>query len=663
MKTSGSSGLLRGAFILGAAALLSKLIGTLQKIPLQNIGGDGVFGIYTTVYSLYAFLAVFVSTALPAAISKFVAERIAGEDERGARRVLRAGLLTAGSVGALLALLMWTCAPMLSGWIGSSHTQLPLRAVSLALLVVPPMAALRGFFQGMQQALPTAVSQVCEQIARVGVMIALLLTLNAAGASDESIAAGAAIGSAAGGLAGLGVMLEFWRRYGRARRGKRSAGAGEDASGGAQAGSGPARDETTGFGADSAQLRAAAALRAGAEAADSAAWNAADGESAGNGGARREQGMPGAAKRAEAFGAAGASAAAGEREEEVFAAVSADAAALPGSAAPGTETAARERGAGGQAADGSSVRIWIKRLLIYAVPVFVGSLSQPLLGLVDTLTVPRLLHGSGWGDLASMEQFGIYNRGIPLVQLVFMLATSLSTLLLPAIAEAKARGEEERIAASAGVALRWLWLLGLTAAAGLAALAGPVNVMLYADAQGTDALRWTALSAAGGTLGIVSAALLQGMGAVRAPALFLLVSAALKLVLNLLLVPQMGISGAALAGAVSYMTAALLGVLMLARLTGLRGGARRTLLQPLLLAGLTALAAYAVRLLCGGLLSAAGLGGRAGALLTSAAGVAAGVVVFAAALVFTRAVSDAELSALPGGAKLAALARRMRRES
>ncbi|MEJ8302998.1 putative polysaccharide biosynthesis protein [Saccharibacillus sacchari] len=587
MKTSQSpgSGLLRGAFILGAAAILSKLIGTLQKIPLQNIGGDGVFGIYTTVYSFYAFLAVFVTAALPAAISKYVAERTASADEQGVRRVLRAGLLTACSAGLLMALAMWTLAPQVSAWIGSEHTLLPLRAVSLALLVVPPMAALRGFFQGLQQALPTAVSQVAEQIVRVAVMVALLLTLNAFEAADERIAAGAALGTFAGGVAGLGTMLLFWRRYQRLRRFDSFA---------------PAKQvgeaETKGV-ADS-DFEASSVL---------------------------EQGHPKALN-----------AVAAEKSR--------------------TELRAEDPRS-------SSLRTWIKRLLIYAVPVFVGSLSQPLLGLVDTLTVPRLLQGAGWNDLASMEQFGIYNRGIPIVQLVFMLATSLSTLLLPAIAEAKARGQEERIAASAGVALRWLWLLGLTAAAGLAVLAGPVNIMLYADAQGTDALRWTALSAAGGTLGIVSAALLQGMGAVRAPALFLLVSATLKLTLNLVLVPLMGISGAALAGAVSYLVAALLGVLLLARLTGLRGGVRRTLLQPLLLAGLTALAAYGVRLLTSELLAAAGLGGRTGALLTSAFGVAAGVLAFVAALVYTRAVSDAELSALPGGAKLAALARRLRRES
>lgn len=51
-----TSRLLQGAFILSAAAIISKLIGTLQKIPLQNLGGDAVFGIYNTVYPLYTML-------------------------------------------------------------------------------------------------------------------------------------------------------------------------------------------------------------------------------------------------------------------------------------------------------------------------------------------------------------------------------------------------------------------------------------------------------------------------------------------------------------------------------------------------------------------------------------------------------------------------------
>lgn len=77
------------------------------------------------------------------------------------------------------------------------------------------MAALRGYFQGLHNMMPTAVSQVVEQSVRVAVMIALLLYLTGAGADAAGIAAGAMLGPAGGGIAGLGVMLLYWRSHRR----------------------------------------------------------------------------------------------------------------------------------------------------------------------------------------------------------------------------------------------------------------------------------------------------------------------------------------------------------------------------------------------------------------------------------------------------------------
>ena len=64
--------LLRGAALLGAAAILSKLLGTLQKIPLQNVAGDTAFGIYNAVYPLYILILFAATAGFPVAVSKFV---------------------------------------------------------------------------------------------------------------------------------------------------------------------------------------------------------------------------------------------------------------------------------------------------------------------------------------------------------------------------------------------------------------------------------------------------------------------------------------------------------------------------------------------------------------------------------------------------------------
>ncbi len=190
------SKLLQGAFILSAAAIVSKLIGTLQKIPLQNLGGDAVFGIYNTVYPLYTMLVTVAMLGLPPAISKFVAEASAGGDEAEGRRVLRLSAILTAISGLVIGVLTYAGAPVIAGWVGNSHIIPALHTSAWGLAVVPLMAAMRGYFQGLHNMVPTAVSQVVEQSVRVIVMIALLLYLTRNGADAANIAAGALLGSA-----------------------------------------------------------------------------------------------------------------------------------------------------------------------------------------------------------------------------------------------------------------------------------------------------------------------------------------------------------------------------------------------------------------------------------------------------------------------------------
>ncbi|AIQ61794.1 membrane protein [Paenibacillus stellifer] len=570
-KEATGSKLLRGAFILSAAALLSKLIGTLQKIPLQNLGGDAVFGIYNTVYPIYTLLVTLAMLGLPAAVSKYVAEDEAGGGTPQSRQVLRRASLTTTAAGLLLAAGTYAGAPLLARFIGSGHIVAALRTAAFGLAVVPLLAALRGYFQGLQNMLPTAVSQIVEQSARVAVMITLLLLLTQSGAGAGEIASGAMLGSAGGGLAGLAVMLLFWRRHRRVSR-KPAAAATEAA----------------------VSITAAPTAAATMDAPETSA--------------------------------------------SITAAASVDAFAETAAAA---STAAHSR-------SGS-----VRSLLTYGVPVMLGGLAAPLISLVDVFTMPRLL-SYAVGESRAMADFGIYNRGLPIVQLVTMLATSLTVLFIPALAESKFRGDTREIESRCRLSLRWFWLLGLAASAGLAILAVPINIALYGDAAGSGTIRWLAFTAAGGTVSLISAALLQGLGHVRAPAVHFLAAAALKAALNLLLVPQQGIMGAAIAGVAAQALAAGLNLRLLRKAAGLTLRPAEWLGKPAaLIAGLAA-AAAAAGWAGGALLGAAGVHGRIQALGESLLGVTAGCLVFAALAVRLRLLNEGELMQLPGfGPKLA----------
>lgn len=544
MKSSTqSSKLLQGAFILSAAAIISKLIGTLQKIPLQNLGGDAVFGIYNTVYPLYTMLLTIAMLGLPAAISKFVAEASAGRRDEEGRRILQLSAIITGSSGLVIGVITYVGAPVIADWVGSSHVTPALRTSAFGLAVVPVMSALRGYFQGLHNMVPTAVSQIVEQSVRVTVMIVLLLYLTSLSSDAESIAAGALLGSAGGGAAGLVIMLLYLRRH--RRRIHREAIAVATTSAENQGSMPP--EPTNGLNISQPLM----GIKAGA-------------------------------------------------------------------------------------------------LLTYGIPVMLSALAMPLIGLVDVFTVPRLL-SSGGSEVEAMTQFGIYNRGLPLVQIVTMIATSLSVVFIPALAEAKYKGDIKLIENRCSLSLRWFWLLGLAASAGLAVLAEPINIALYGDMAGSSTMTWLAFTAVGGTVSIISAALLQGLGYVRAPALHLLAAALLKAALNLLLVPQQGITGAAIAGVAAYAFAAALNVLLLYRQGHLRLRLADALARPALLTAGLALAAAAASWGVGAAATAAGIGGgRTASLAQSLLGVLAGCAVFAVGAVALRLLSESELRQLPG---------------
>ncbi|MFD0674823.1 polysaccharide biosynthesis C-terminal domain-containing protein [Cohnella sp. GCM10027633] len=542
-KQSAKQALWQGAALLGGAALLSKVIGTLQKIPLQNMAGDETFGLYSAVYALAIMWMTLAAAGVPVAVSALVAERVAASDEHGARRVLRwsLGLLVAS--GFVMFAILCVFAEQFASWMGVESAASAIRMSSIALLFAPATAVLRGYRQGRMEMARPALSQIAEQVARVAFMLIMLIYAVRMAWSPASTAAAVHGGLAAGAVAGLIAMLWRWpwrRTEPIVIRGK-----------GAKSG---------------------------------------------------KAGKPG-----------GAAASDGARKVQ-----------LPES-----------RGK------------LLRRIAAVAVPVALASVVAPLIGLIDAFSIPRLLgQHSDTAAALSLSEFGVYNRGIALNQLVIMAAAGAAAALVPALTAARARGDGESIVAGAHRATRLAWWFGASAAVGLAVLAQPINVALFADDNGTIALALLAVAALGGTLQAVSSALLQGLGDMRSPAVNLAAAALLKLALNAALVPAYGIRGAAIALAAAFAAAATLNALSLRQ--RVRLPAPRLSVAGRSAAALAAMAAAvaACALLLGALTGA--LPARASALLTALPCIAVGAAVFAASLVAFGAALPREWRVLPG---------------
>jgi stage V sporulation protein B len=209
--TKGNS-FLKGAFILGTAGIITKILGAFFRIPLANLIGDDGMGYYQTAYPIYLLLLVVSTAGIPTAIAKLVSERVAIGDRYGAHRVFRVAFMVLFFVGIITSSLLFFGARFYTDvLVENPRAYYSTLAIAPALFFVPIMSAYRGYFQGLQNMKPTAISQVIEQLGRVVLGILLAVVLLDRGV--EVASAGATFGATAGAFFGAILMTYIFFKY------------------------------------------------------------------------------------------------------------------------------------------------------------------------------------------------------------------------------------------------------------------------------------------------------------------------------------------------------------------------------------------------------------------------------------------------------------------
>lgn len=203
---------LKGAVILSIAGAISKILGAIYRIPLARlIGAEGI-GLYQMAYPIYTTILALATAGVPVAISILIARKETQGFPGESRRILRVSLLLLTVFGLLLTVLVMASAKTLA-WnvLKDGRAYYAIVAVSPAIFLAALMSVFRGYFQGQQTMLPTAVSQVVEQIFRVTAVLFLAYLLYPRGL--EYAAAGATFGAVVGGVGGLLVLTLFYYRH------------------------------------------------------------------------------------------------------------------------------------------------------------------------------------------------------------------------------------------------------------------------------------------------------------------------------------------------------------------------------------------------------------------------------------------------------------------
>jgi len=212
-----SSKLLRGTFILTLGTIISKVLGLFYVIPFYHIVGDDGNALYQFAYIPYTIFISIATAGVPLAVSKFISKYNAIEEYAVGRRLYKSGQIVMLASGIISFLALYMLAPVIAEI--SPHDEIVtvedgttvIRAVSFALILVPIMSLTRGFFQGHQSMGPSALSQVIEQIVRIGfVLIGAYVVLHVIGGSLVSAVSVATFAAFIGAIGGLASLVWYW---------------------------------------------------------------------------------------------------------------------------------------------------------------------------------------------------------------------------------------------------------------------------------------------------------------------------------------------------------------------------------------------------------------------------------------------------------------------
>ena len=209
-----------GVLLLTLSTVLVKFVGLFYKIPMLSYLGSEGMGYFHSAYEIYAIFCIIATAGLPIALSVLISAALAEKRREDVEGIWQISLALFIIIGFLGSLLMWVLADPICKWIKSEDAKGCMISIAPTLFFVCVSSAIRGFFQGHQKMLPTALSQLLEALGKLvfGLLFAHLALKQGAGVPQLAAAAGWGV-TAGTVLSTLYLALEMmrFRRHNRVK--------------------------------------------------------------------------------------------------------------------------------------------------------------------------------------------------------------------------------------------------------------------------------------------------------------------------------------------------------------------------------------------------------------------------------------------------------------
>jgi len=304
----------------------------------------------------------------------------------------------------------------------------------------------------------------------------------------------------------------------------------------------------------------------------------------------------------------------------------------------------------------------IKAILTLCIPLTLSSLISTAAATIDTVTVSNCIQSALSSTISNaalleekaMELYGILQKCETLTHLPLAVSATLCTAIVPVIAAAIAKKDEEEAKRKISLASLISSLVIFPCTGGFIALSSPILRLLYPsvpDGELVFILLSTVLPLA--ALTQLLNGVFYGIGKQMVPAIALGIGSVVKLVLNLTLmsIPSLNIYGAVIGTIAYHIVTFIIQIVMVFKYVKIKPDLVKIVLKPLLSATVMSVVVYAFYKLV------VTFTGNSVATLVS---IAVGVLVYVAVLLLVRTVEQEDIKAMPMGDKIARLLAKLR---
>lgn len=216
-QTNSQAQLLKGSAWMTIGSILSRILGAIYIIPWyawMGKYGNLANSLTAKSYNIYSLFIIISTAGIPGAIAKQIAKYNALNEYGVGRKLFRHGLALMGVFGIISMACMYFLALPLSGF---NPQEVPvIRSLALAVLIIPILSILRGYFQGFNDMMPSAMSQFVEQLARViWMLLTAYVIMRVQHGNYVDAVTQSNLAAAIGAVFGIGLLVIFYLRQKR----------------------------------------------------------------------------------------------------------------------------------------------------------------------------------------------------------------------------------------------------------------------------------------------------------------------------------------------------------------------------------------------------------------------------------------------------------------